>query len=87
MTWQSGVVRFPSPVNVAVARLDYTGTVTFELLADGVTKYGPATVTSAMAFKLPAGYRSMRYQVKLVGTGTVRAIELADSMKSMAEEQ
>lgn len=87
MTWQSGVIRFPAPTNVAVARVEYTGTITFELIADGVTKYGPATVTSALAFKLPSGYRSMRYQVKVSGTGTVRAIELADSMQSMVEDK
>ena len=87
LTWQSGVFRFPAPTNIAVARLDYTGTVTFELIADGVSRYGPATVTSQLAFKLPAGYRSMRYQVKVTGTGTVRAIELADSMTSMAAAQ
>lgn len=82
-TWLSGVFRMPAPVNIGVARLDFTGTVTFELLADGAVVHGPITPTSMVAFKLPSGYRSTRYQIRLIGTGVVRAVELADSMRSM----
>lgn len=86
MTWESGEFRLDSEVNMSVARVDATGTVNFSLIGDGVTRYGPAAVTGRLAFKLPANYRAMRYRVRITGTGTVRSLELADSMTSMANE-
>ena len=85
MTWLSGVFRMPASVNMGVARMEFSGALTFELLADGAVVHGPVTPTSGIAFKLPAGYRSMRYQVRIAGTGTLRAFDLADSMRALVD--
>lgn len=86
MTWLSGVFRLPSPINMAAARVDATGTVNFELLADGAVQYGPVAIASSTPFWLPSGYRSMRYQVRLTGTSTVRSVELADSKENLLQD-
>lgn len=86
MTWTSGELKLPAPTNMSVARIDATGNVTFTLIADGVTKFGPTTVSSIAAFKLPADYRATRYKLKVSGINTVRSIELADSMKALVYE-
>jgi len=85
-TWTSGVLRLDSPANLSVARVSATGSVNFTLLADGAVVFGPVAVASSVAFKLPSGYRSARYQVTLSGTSVVRSVELADSMQAMAGE-
>lgn len=84
MTWESGEFRLESPVNMGVARVETVGSVNFELLADGVVKYGPTAISGRLAFKLPADYRATRFRVRVGGTGKVRSIELADSMTSLA---
>jgi hypothetical protein len=87
LTWESSEFRLQSEANMAVARVDVTGTINFTLIGDGVTRHGPVAVSNRLAFKLPANYRAMRYKVRLTGTGTVRSVELADSMRSLVDEQ
>lgn len=82
-TWESGEFRMEAPINISVARVQHTGTVNFELIADGASRYGPIALTTQFGFKLPAG-RYTRYKVRLTGTGTVRSVELATSMKELA---
>jgi len=84
MTWTSGVFRMNGPTNIAVARLDFTGSVYFELIADGVVVFGPTTPTNMIEFWLPSHPRGLRYQVRVTGTGNLRAVELADSMESLS---
>lgn len=83
MSWLSGVFRLPSPINMGCARVSATGSINFELLADGAVKYGPVAVTSDTPFRLPSGYRSSRYQIRLTGTNTVRSVEMADAMSTL----
>jgi hypothetical protein len=85
MTWESGEFRLEAPVNMSVARVETVGAVNFELLADGSVVYGPTSISGRQAFKLPADYRATRFRVRVSGTGRVRSIELADSMRSLAD--
>lgn len=78
-TWTSGVFRLPAAANMGVARVEATGTAEFTLLADGVVKYGPVNIASAAPFRLPSGYRSARYQMRVRSAATVRAVEIATS--------
>lgn len=82
-SWLSGVYRLGSAVNLGVARVMAAGTVNFELLADGVVKFGPMAIADSMLFKLPSGYRSQRYQIRLTGSASVRSVEVADCTASL----
>lgn len=83
MTWLSGVFRLQNEINMGVARVSAAGSISFELLADGAVKHGPVTISDSMPFKLPSGYRSARYQVRLTGTNTVRSVEIADATSTL----
>lgn len=83
MSWLSGVFKLPGGMNFGAARVDATGNITFELLADGSVVYGPVTVASFTPFWLPSGYRATRYQIRLSGTNTVRSVEIADDIDSL----
>jgi hypothetical protein len=53
--------------------------LTFQLYADNVLKY-TKTVTSSAAFRLPGGYRAVKWAVRLSGDSIVDSITLAESM-------
>lgn len=79
-TWTSGVFHLPSDANMAAARVDSSAyPVTFKLYADD-TLVHTQTVTNRYAFRLPGGYRASRCYFTLTGTGTVREVEIAESM-------
>lgn len=84
--WTSGVIRLPSPTNFGAARVSATGSVTFEILADGVAQGSPITVTNSLPFRLPSGYRSQRIQFRITTTSIVRSVELADTVKGLLGE-
>ncbi len=82
-TWTSGVFHLDSEVNMAAARVDSTAyPLTFQLYADGVLKH-TQNVANAYAFRLPSGYRSLRYHFTISGTGIVRAVEFATTMAEL----
>jgi hypothetical protein len=83
MVWLSGEFVLDSAANMGIARVDCEGTTQFELLADGVVKYLLTGLLDKTPFKLPSGYRSYRYQVRLTGINGVRGFALADSMRSL----
>jgi hypothetical protein len=83
MDWTSGVFHLPVEANMTAARVDAASyPVTFKLYADGALKH-TQTVTSKYPFRLPAGYRSQRYQVQIQGTVEVREVEFATQMHEL----
>ena len=86
LTWLSGVFKTPYPINLGAARVDADGTTNFELLADGVVKHGPVSVPINEQFRLPSGYMSSKYQVRLTGTSVIRSVELADEVRGLEGE-
>jgi hypothetical protein len=86
LSWLSGVFRLQSPINMATARIDASGPIDFELLANGEVIYGPVEVECVNPFWLPANYRSTRYQFRLTGTSTVRSVEMADSRPNLLDD-
>lgn len=83
MTWTSGVFTLPSPTNLGAARVSAAGSVSFEILADGVAQGSPITVTDSMPFKLPGGYRTQRVQFRLTGSSVVRSVEIGDTVRAI----
>jgi len=86
MTWLSGIFKLPAPINLGIARVDADGTTNFELLADGVVVHGPISVPLYSQFRLPSGYMSSKYQVRITGSAIVRAVEVADCVGSLEGE-
>ena len=70
---------------MAAARVEASAyPVTFELHADGALVH-TQSVTNRYAFRLPGGYRAMRFYVTLSGTATIREVEVATSMAELAQ--
>ena len=85
-TWTSGVLPQPSDTNAAAAMVVATAyPVTFSLYADGVLVGTPTTVTSRYPFRLPSGYRTSRYHIRLSGSSNVHKVELASSMSLLGQ--
>lgn len=55
-----------------------TARVTFNLYADGQLKYS-TVVRDSKPFRLPSGYRALRYSVRLTSTCRIKQVELADN--------
>ncbi len=85
MTWESGDLLAPSPMNMSAARVDSIGSIQFTLIADGEVKFGPRTYSGRVAFKLPSGYVASRYRVRFTGSGTVRSFVLSDTMQGIID--
>lgn len=83
-TWKSKVFVAPKLATPGFAQViadDYTS-LTFKLYADGALKQ-TKTVTSKLPFRLPAGYRGMKFEIELTGTSRVTGVFVADSIGEM----
>lgn len=81
--WLSGVFHLPNETNMSCARVNASAyPVTFKLWADGALMC-TTTVNDGYPFRLPSGYRSMRYQIELTGTPLVREVVVANSMHEL----
>jgi hypothetical protein len=83
LSWLSGVFKLPGAMNFGVARVDSDESVQFELLGDGAVVYGPVATPGYTPFRLPGGYRSRKYQVRVSGASVVRSIEIASDMTEL----
>lgn len=85
-TWVSKLFQMPAPCNFGAAQVLCAATserlVQFELWGDGALKYSQA-VASNEPFRLPGGYRCLRYQVKLRGTAAVRAVVVGSTIDEL----
>lgn len=83
-TWRSKQFLLPRPQNFRLAQViaaDYTS-LTVKFYLDGVLKY-TATPTNQDPFKLPAGFRGRVLEVELIGTSTVIAVNVAESIEEL----
>ncbi len=93
--WQSKEIVIPRPVNFSIAQTLVEGTWTIELWAylrnknTGLFDYSRVhwqTLTTGYAtFRLPSGFESDRYRVKIMGTGRFRELRLAQSARELSE--
>lgn len=85
-TWRSKVFETPKQMNFAWAQVLVTDDkpVTFNLYADGIIKYTIA-ITDDKPFRLPSGYKSKYWEVELTGTGSVRSVLMAESIKELQQ--
>lgn len=80
-TWRSKVFPTPKPSNFSAAQViasDYTD-VTLRFYVDGALKF-TISPTSQEPFRLPSGFLGVRFEVEVVGTSSVLAVHMAETM-------
>lgn len=92
-TWQSAEKVLVRPVNFGAAQTLVTGTWTIEFwayvkIASGGYEYQlkhSQTVTEGLSnFRLPSGYESDRYKIKISGNGRFRELRVAQTFRELA---
>lgn len=85
MTWKSKVFTLPQPTNFGAAQVFADAyPVTLKVYADGVLKH-TQTVANANPFRLPAGFRGVKWQLEISGTNAVTSILMASTMAELAQ--
>ncbi len=93
-TWQSKMFVMPHPLNFGAARINFdpavtNPSVTFTVYSDnditttGMVQRFTKVITSRTPFRLPAGFKSYRWQFSVVGTDLVKSIELAETVQNL----
>lgn len=92
-TWMGGEMEFKYPINFGMAQALVEGSWTVEFWAServnnqDVTrlKYSKPLSTGLTDFRLPSGYMSDRWQVKIFGTGRFRELRVGNTVKELKE--
>lgn len=87
MTWRfrSKLHRAPRPLCFAAGEVSADAyPVTMRVYADGVLRH-TQTVANRQAFRLPAGFMAVEWQVELEGTGAVQSAAIATSIAELAQ--
>lgn len=83
-TWQSREAVLPRPINFAFAQAVTTGTWSVEFYADGVLRHTQAVNAGVSNFRLPSGFLSDRWKVKITGSGRFRELRVATTARELA---
>lgn len=93
-TWQSGERVLPRPLNFGAAQALVDGSWSMELWAyvktpatgafEYVLKHTEAFPGGLKNFRLPAGYESDRYRIKLTGKGRFRELRVAQTFRELS---
>jgi len=87
-TWQSRESVMPRTVNFGMAQavVDGNWTVEFWAYTGGSfqLKHTQAVASGVTNFRLPSGYESDRYKVKLIGSGKFRELRVAQTARELA---
>lgn len=88
-TWQSRELVLQRPINYGAAQAVCEGSWTLELWAyvggAYVLKHTQALTGGVTTFRLPSGYESDRYRIKLAGSGRFREFRIAKTGRGLAE--
>jgi hypothetical protein len=75
--WQSRELVESTPINFGFAQAVSTGTWTISFFADGILKHEETVTTGTKGFRLPSGFMSDRWKVKVSGRGRMRELAFA----------
>ena len=87
MTWRfrSKLHRAPRPLCFAAGEVSADAyPVTMRVWGDGVLRH-TQTVANRQAFRLPAGFMAVEWQIELEGTGAVQSAAIATSIAELAQ--
>lgn len=82
--WQSREMVLPRPLNFGFAQAVTTGTWTLEMYADGQLKHTQVLTQGTTNFRLPAGFKSDRWAIKLTGAGRFRELRVGETARDLA---
>ena len=82
--WHSKQYKLGRPINMAVAQVEAESysNITISVYAESGLVHSQA-VLNERAFRLPSGYRSNQFEVKLVGTDIINSVSVATSMSDI----
>jgi hypothetical protein len=86
-TWASREIVIPRPCNFGIAQTLVEGSWTVEFWSWGgtwVKRHTETLTTGQRTFRLPSGYESDRYQIKITGQGRFRELRVAQSARELA---
>jgi hypothetical protein len=82
-TWQSREVVLQRPLNFGFAQAVTTGNWTLEVYADGALKHTQVLAAGTTNFRLPSGFKSDRWMVKIIGAGRFRELRVGESARDL----
>lgn len=83
-TWQSREAFSPVPVNYGFAQSVSTGTWVIDFYAEGILRHTKSLTAGVNNFRLPSGFKSDRWKIKLTGTGRFRELRVATSARELS---
>ncbi len=82
--WQSREHVLERPTNYAFVQVVATGTWSVEFYADGVLRHTQVITQPITNFRVPSGFMSDRWKLKITGTGRFRELRIADTARGLA---
>ena len=82
--WQSKEYVIERPTNFGFAQAVATGTWSIEFYADGVLRHTQAITQSVTNFRLPGGFMSDRWKMRITGSGRFRELRMASTAAELA---
>jgi hypothetical protein len=84
LTWKSGILKAPYPMNLGAARIVATGTVALTIWNDeGDAIVSARSVTSDEVIRLPGGYLSDWFEIQVVSDNTIEAVHVAETVAEL----
>lgn len=83
-TWQSREIVLPRPTNFGFAQAVSTGGWQVQFYADGVLRHSENVFTGVWNFRLPGGFMSDRWKIKISGYGRFRELRIANTARELA---
>jgi len=81
--WQSRELVVERPLNYGYAQAVTEGSWSIEFYAGGVLRHTQAVVSGVSNFRLPSGFTSDRWKVRLTGTGRFRELRMSETGRGL----
>jgi hypothetical protein len=84
LVWQSGEMVVERPLNFAFAQVVATGSWSIQFYADTVLRHTEPITQAITNFRLPGGFMSDRWKIRVTGTGRFRELRMASTARDLA---
>jgi hypothetical protein len=82
--WQSREMVLQKPTNFGYAQSVATGTWSIQFYADNTLRHTETITSGVKNFRLPSGFKSDRWKIKVTGTGRFRELRVANTASELA---